>query len=78
MGKPEVAVDKYDDRMNKWDKELKEFMMAAEKKCRTYKNVQIEWSPTIIMWLRRRWILDRVKKSIAKTKAWSMCRQINV
>ena len=31
MGIPDVAVDKYDARMNKWNKEPKEFMLAAEK-----------------------------------------------
>ena len=62
MGIPEVAVEEYDERMNKWDKELKEFMIAAEKKCRTYKQGHLEWSPTVRMWLARRWVLARVQR----------------
>ena len=44
-----IALDGYDARMNRWDDELKDFILLAEKKCRTYKDDQIEWSPTIEM-----------------------------
>lgn len=33
MGIPDIAIKEYDEKMNKWDKELKEFMIAAEKQC---------------------------------------------
>ena len=78
MGIPDVAVEEYDERMNKWDKELKEFMIAAENKCRTFKQGHMEWSPTIRMWLARRWVLARVQKFRARKKAWCMCRVKNL
>ena len=74
MGIPDVALEEYEVRMNKWDDELKEFMLAAEQKCRTYKDDQIEWSPTIKMWLGRRWVITILQKFIAKAKSWSLCR----
>ena len=40
MGIPDGALDGYDARMNKWDDKLKDFMLLAEKKCRTYKDEQ--------------------------------------
>jgi len=49
-------------RMNKWDKELEDFMKSAEANCRTYKQCHIEWSPEVGAWMRRRWLLARVKK----------------
>jgi hypothetical protein len=60
MGIPDIALDKYEVRMNKWDDELKDFMLPAKKKCRTYTGDQIEWSPTIKMWLGRRWVFARL------------------
>ena len=52
--------------MNKWDDQLKDFMLSAEEKCGTFKNDNIEWSPTIKMWLSRRWVIARLQKFIAK------------
>ena len=62
MGIPDAALDEYDARMNKWDDELKDFMLLAEKKYRTYKGDQIEWSPNIKVWLRRRWVISRLQE----------------
>ena len=39
---PDVALDEYDFKMNKWDKELQEFMISAENKCRKYKDDDLE------------------------------------
>ena len=64
--------------MNKWDDELKDFMIAAENKYRTFKKSDLEWSPTVKMWLARRWVLTRLQKFIAKTKSWSMSRYQNL
>ena len=49
-------------RMNKWDQELEQFMKSAEANCRRYKQNHIEWSPEVGSWLRRRWLLARVRK----------------
>ena len=35
MNIPDIALDKYDVQMNKWNDELKQFMIAVEKRCRT-------------------------------------------
>lgn len=78
MGLPVTATDEYDERMNKWDKELEGFMIAAEKKCRTYKQSHIEWISTIQMWLARRWVLARAQKFMAREKAWTCCRVRNL
>ena len=38
IGIPVIALDKYKVRMNKWDDELKDFMLSAKNKCRTCRN----------------------------------------
>ena len=78
MGIPDIVIEEYNKKMNKWDRELKEFMIEAENKCRTYKQDHIEWSPVVKMWIARRWVLARVHKFIAKKKAWSLCRVKNL
>ena len=60
MGIPDILVGRYYIRMNKRDKEFKEFMLASKNKCRTWKNDQIELSPTVRMWPGMRWIVGRV------------------
>ena len=65
---PDVALEEYKVRMNKWDDELRDFMLSAEKKCRRFKNNQIERIPTIKMWLGRRRVSVRLQKVIAKGK----------
>ena len=46
---------------NKWDKEMTELMMCAEKKCKKFKNSYIPYSPVIGLWTHRlntyRWIV---------------------
>ena len=64
MSVPDVAVDEYDLRMN--------FMILAENKCRTYKNDNLEWIPTVKMWLKRRWILGRLQRFKARKKIRSL------
>ena len=49
MGISDASLDEYEVRMNKWDDKLKDFMLSAEKTCRTFKNDNIECSPTIKM-----------------------------
>ena len=49
MGIPDMALDEYEVKMNKCDDELKDFTLSAKKKCRTFQNDKIEWSPTIKM-----------------------------
>ena len=49
-------------------------MLPDEKKCRTYKDDQIEWSTTITMWLGRRWVIVMLQKLIVKAKWWSLCK----
>ena len=46
--------------MNKWDSELTDHMLAAENQCNQFKNCNIEWSPEVGIWLRRRWLLGRI------------------
>ena len=75
---PDTAVEEYDHRMNKWDDELRDFMIAAENKCRSFKSSSLEWSPTVKVWLSRRWILARLQKSIARKKPVRMCRYQNL
>ena len=70
MGIPDAALDEYEVQMNKWDDTLKDVMLSAEKKCRTFKNVNIEWSPTIKMWLGRRWLDFRSSQSKRKLGAY--------
>jgi hypothetical protein len=48
--------------MNKWDKEFEHYMKAAEKRCRSFHQSHIAWSPKVGIWLSRRWLLDRVQK----------------
>ena len=78
MSLSDVGMDEYEHSMDKWDDELKDFMIAAENKCRTFKNSNLEWSPTVRMWVARRWVLTRLQKFIAKTKSWSMSRYQNL
>ena len=49
-------------RMNKWDRELEQFMRSAENNCRKFKQCHIEWSPEVGSWMRRRWLLAQVRK----------------
>ena len=72
MSLPDTAAEEYDVKMNKWDDELREFMISAENKCRTFKNDDLEWSPTVKLWIKRRWILGRLQKFIAKKRARSL------
>ena len=41
-------------------------MISAENKCRTYKNDDLERSPTVKIWLKRRWFLGRVQRFKAR------------
>ena len=45
--------------LNIWDDELTEHMTCSEEKCHSYKQDHIEWSPTVGVWLTRRWLLRR-------------------
>ena len=42
MGIHDVSLDEYETRTNKWDDEIKDFMLSTERKYRTYKGDQIE------------------------------------
>ena len=66
MGIREIALDEYKVRINKWGDELKDFMMLAEKKCRTFQKTNIKWSLATKVLPRRRWDIARFQKFIAK------------
>ena len=72
MGIPDAALDKYELQMNMLDDKLDDFMLSDEKKCRAFKNDNIEWSPTVKIWLGRKWVIARLQKFIAKEKALSI------
>lgn len=42
---------------DKWDRELGEFMRAAENTCTKFKTCALEYSPTVGQWLQRRAVL---------------------
>ena len=65
-GIPDAALDKYEVQMNRWDDKPKDVMLSAERKYRTFKNDNIEWSPTTKMWLDRRCVINRLQKFIAR------------
>ena len=69
IGSTDAALNKYEVRMNKWNDKIKDFMLSAEKKYRTFKYENIMCSPGIKMWLGRRWAIGRLQKFIAKGKA---------
>ena len=48
-------------RLNKVDEEMEQFMKSSERDCHKYKRSDIEWSPLVGVWLRRRWLLHRVQ-----------------
>jgi hypothetical protein len=48
-------------RMNKINKEMEQFMKSAERDSHKLKRNNIEWSPITRVWLRRRWLLQRVE-----------------
>ena len=58
----DISAAEFQLRMNRWDDELTDYMLAAEKRCRKYKQTHLEYSPTVGAWLRRRWLLGRVKR----------------
>ncbi len=60
--KNELSVGDFLRLMNKWDGELEDYMKAAEKRCNSFKQCYIEWSPDFGLWLSRRWLLQRVQK----------------
>jgi hypothetical protein len=52
-----VSPAEYQLMYNKWDNELGDFMASAESQCTKFKSCQIEYSPTVGQWLKRRSIL---------------------
>ena len=48
--------------MNRWDNELTENMNASEKKCHKFKQDQVEYSPEMVLWWKRRWLLEQVRR----------------
>ena len=46
MGIPDVAFDEYEVNMNKWDDEVKDFILSAEKKCRMLKTIKLREAPS--------------------------------
>jgi hypothetical protein len=48
-------------RINKIDKELKEFMKASKRECHKYVEGRIEWCPETGAWMKRCWLLGRVQ-----------------
>jgi hypothetical protein len=50
--------------MNSWDDELMQYMLHSEVHVSKFMMGHIEWSPTIGIWLSRRWLLHRVRRWI--------------
>ena len=50
--------------MNKWDREFEQLMKSSKSQCQSFMQCHIECSPEVGIWLRRRWLLARVKKYI--------------
>ena len=50
--------------MNKWDKELEDYMKSAERKALKKRHVQdkLEWSPYVGLWLKRKQTLLWIKR----------------
>ena len=44
-GIPDASLDKYEVRMHKWDGGLKDFMLSAKKKCRTFNMTTLSGGP---------------------------------
>ena len=59
---PSMTVSEFQLAMNRWDGELTDYMRASEKRCNQYRQCHIEWSPIVGSWLRRRWLLNRVRR----------------
>ncbi len=69
--------------MNKWDRELEQFMLSSEMNYRKYNQCHIEWSPVVSSWLRRQWLLARVCKFLDGNvrdprNLFCNCRKYNV
>lgn len=52
-----VTPAQYQLMHNKWDNELGNFMSSAEEQCTKFKSCQIEYSPTVGIFIKRRSIL---------------------
>ena len=52
-------------RLNKFDKELEEFMKSSERESHKYKRTNIEWSPLAGVWIQRRWLLTRIQRFLS-------------
>eukprot|EP00956_Cyclotella_meneghiniana_P004094 scaffold4965_cov23-Cyclotella_meneghiniana.AAC.2 len=52
-----VSAADYQLMHKKWDNELGDFMASAEEQCAKFKSCQIEYSPTVGLWLKQRSIL---------------------
>jgi hypothetical protein len=47
--------------MDSWNNKLMQFMLHSETICSKFMMAHIEWSPTVSLWLSRRWLLHRVR-----------------
>jgi hypothetical protein len=66
-------------QFNAWDKELIQLMLAAEKKCRIFKNDHIPFSPRVGAWIKHRnlfqWILGyKSGKRVSKRNLFDACK----
>jgi hypothetical protein len=52
-----VTPAQYQLMHNRWDNELGEFMSSAEEQCTKFKSCQIEYSPTVGIFIKRRSVL---------------------
>jgi hypothetical protein len=55
-----LEKDEFAFLMNSWDVEFMELMLHSENEVSKFMMGYIEWSPTIGIWLSRRWLLQRV------------------
>ena len=57
-----LETDDFELIMNALDTEFMQFMLHSENEVSKFMMRHIEWSPTIGIWLSRRWLLKRVQQ----------------
>jgi hypothetical protein len=55
-----LTTDDFTQLIDSWDGELMQFMLHLESFCSKFMMGHIKWSPTVGLWLSRRWLLHRV------------------
>eukprot|EP00984_Skeletonema_dohrnii_P010846 scaffold4257_cov80-Skeletonema_dohrnii-CCMP3373.AAC.1 len=50
---PRMPAPQFQLMFNRWDNELRDYILAAEKRCRKFRMNHLPWSPVVGMWMRR-------------------------